>query len=68
MSLKPLFSTMKIARDVTDRGTTGSSTGECVNVKQGKTPKPWVGECECVRACARARGGGGGGAAAAFYY
>lgn len=42
MSLKPLFSTMKIARDVTDRGTTGSSTGECVKVKHGKTPKPWT--------------------------
>ena len=35
MSLKPLFSTMNTARDVTESGTTGSSTGECAKARHG---------------------------------
>lgn len=43
MSLKPLLSTKKTALDVTDSGTTGSSTGDRANVKHGYTPNPWGG-------------------------
>lgn len=41
MSLNPLFSTKKTALEVTDSGTTGSSTQDRANVKHGYTPNPW---------------------------
>lgn len=44
MSLKPAFATWNMALEVTNSGTTGSSTGDLENDRQGYTPTPWYGK------------------------